>query len=242
MIQKRMLLIVSVSLIAGILLSSTAFALMSSVGQPKTGDAIGAEDLVVLRAYHSDGKLFYSSVGHNTLDGFFGTIIAVCASGVPSTNIVSSSLGVSCSDMVTSLFVANNTYTAALSNFECGTFPNVACAYVQPIPKGGNILTYSNNYPNPTPSQSCIPSICTGWNSTTTFSGFTKPFTVTEAGATTGTLFTQKSGAVLVASLDAIYLCTSQGTPTGCQGNSVTLKPGDSLVVTIAFVITGLQL
>ncbi|MHB1908603.1 MAG: hypothetical protein ACYCQJ_06990 [Nitrososphaerales archaeon] len=230
MIHKKTLLIIAVSLVSGILISSAVFSYMSTTNPPQSGESIGLHDLVILEASHSDGKLFYSAVGHNDITNTASGLFADCATGN------SPITGTSCSKMISNLFISNATSGLYASNI-CGEAKWFAtattCMFLQP--PQSSFPTSALKYPEPTPSVKCFASVCTGWNSSTIFTGFTQPFAVGLAGVA----FPQGNAANI---FDFIELCTSAGsnTPAGCQQSQVTLNPGDSINVTIVFTVTGI--
>jgi hypothetical protein len=243
MVNKKTLLIIAASLISGVLISAAFFGYISSFNQPSSGDSIGVHDLVILKAYHPNGKLFYSAMGHNTLTIGWSSVLASCATG----GTINAAVGIgtaSCSALVSNVWVGNSSVSQLVDRahdqgFICaspGTYVTAYCALEQPA---NNLITNATSYPNPLPSITCMNNFfCTGWNSSATIewpATSTTAFNVQSAGVG----WISPSGAYFYP-LDEIDLCSASGDPTGCQQSQVTLSPGDSISVTVVFTATGI--
>ena len=233
--RRRTLLIVSVSLISGILFGAAFFAYISTVASPRTSEPVMIQGLFNLKAYHPNGALFYSSTGHNTLTENAFDLVTLCALGDTSGPFE----GVVCTKAWTSaIFVGTSALANQLPDPNCptGGYPSAGC-------DEATVSSSTGTTGSPGSQSSCNPSngYCTGWNVTATISSVCTdtvfcPFTVAVVGAGVFDPSQNLGGfptSNAMTNFDQINLCAN-----GCQAQQVTLNKGDSLQVTIAFVIS----
>ncbi len=278
--KRRTLLIVAVSLITGMILASGLFIFLSNSAQPKgTTEGLTLVGNVSLRAYHSDGALFYSAGGHNEITLVGANNLIACFVGVG--QVLYSGGTSSCSayeptfqnpatlnPLVAGVWINNQVYTETDSVITTGTpfgtvppsssYTNYPTAFQTASDISTQVAAGKDGCPSSASGGSCI-----GWNVTgvvnptqicsisatsaiiADFLGCSPsifPYTVLSAGvgywpSTSGSGFSSTIG---VTQFDAINLCTSTSppTPSGCQAQSVTLNSGDSLQVTVAFIVS----
>ena len=239
------------------LLGSAVFSYISTVNQPQSGQSIGLRDLVILNAYHSDGKLFYSFTGHNSLTEFAATVLTECALGATLSQTNYYTQGATCSPIISSLWINPGPLTAPVtSSFQANPAScaqgagNANCETTMAnLNTATSLPTLATSYPSPLPSTVCDPNTqsCFGWNSTATFdmTGWTSSYNVLSAGAgwiQQCSLISISGCAIfLMSPFDYINLCTAPNVPSGCQGSALTLSPGDRLSLTIAFTVSGVD-
>ena len=266
--KRRTLLIVAVSLIAGMILASGLFIFLSNSSQPKgTTEGLTLVGNVSLKAYHSDGTLFYSANGHNQITLIGANNLVACFTGEG--NVLSSTNPVPCSDiqsssspygyppngLISGVWINNQAYTEAFShNINSGTSFGTVPATLFSGSSLSGLQAASVVITNPQAGEAGCPSSapdgqCVGWNVTglinpsslCTFStsigvsycSGVFPYTVESAGVGLWLPPSVKGpNSQTLLPFDAINLCT------GCQAQTVTLNSGDTIQLTVAFIVT----
>lgn len=171
---------------AAILIGAMVFAggffsyqLVNSKARGGLGQDIPIGGYVVIKAYHSNGKLFATWSGHNTLSVFAVNAIANCISGVSDTPDIFGT----CSSMTSNVWVQG----LEVSGDNPNNIPFEGTAANSLLPSGCISVATDENGGLTT---------CTGWQTTgtITFSGSDLPVAVDSGGAEgPGVVFDQVS-------------------------------------------------
>ncbi|MDG6905433.1 MAG: hypothetical protein JRN20_06600 [Nitrososphaerota archaeon] len=270
--RRRTVLVITVSLLAGMILTSGFFIFLSNSAQSDgTTEGLNVMGHVYLKAYHSDGSVFYSASGHNDISLVGANNLIACFTGLGQVaNTLAPSLpgkdgtcssfesgnGYPPNPFISGLWIDNAAYTEqgniVYSGSPIGTLPpslisqcGAACTGIGASVVLTQDLAGQHGCPSSASGGGCL-----GWNVTGVINPGQEcsslkivyscpsnmfPYEVQSAGAGYWSPLTQGLNGFedTAIQFDAINLCAS-----GCQAQPVTLNAGDSLQITIAFVVT----
>jgi len=235
--------VITTVLLGAMLFASGFFAYAALVPSRASSEHVGIGGDMVLKAYHSDGRLFATVHQHNTLGSAEMSLLAACwgqgtfilpslVGGLPGTDLCNSSVTGSTPPSIGSLGVS----AIGISSICTG----IVCIFPPPPPTPIGV----ENAKDAVVPSGCAAGLggpagtppCTGWTSTATLDC-----------ETSGTTDCTITGPVTVGEVDGFgpfaQLCTAPSAgichfPFDTISTSIAIAPGDRLAITITYSIT----